>query len=326
MKQLFTDEELNSAKSNDLLPIECVECGKTFYKTKHYIKSIILNTKYPANGDYCSNSCTNAKKKNKIIEKICPRCGNSFQTKEGHGTKKYCSDFCSHSRKQTVETKNKLSISVKNSEKSKKANLKRKIKDKDLIIKLCPICGNEMKLLPSEKNKIYCSKDCYNKDYKLEYRKKSSGGVREGSGRSKSGWYKGYYCNSSYELAFVVYNIDHNISFKRNNEGFDYFYKKSTHKYYPDFIVDDVYYEIKGFLRGNDKFKFKYFPHKLKIMLKEDLIEIFDYVKNKYGNNFIELYEGNPHKIKKNICLICGEPAKNLYCSRKCSGIGVSTR
>jgi hypothetical protein len=324
MKQLFTDEELILAKSNDLLPIECIECGEIFYKTKHYIKSNILNPKCTAKGDYCSNSCTNYKKKNKLIEKICPRCGDTFETLNGKYSKKYCSDFCSHSRKQTDETKNKLSSSAKNSEKVKKANLDRKINDDDLIIKFCPICGNIMKLRPSEKDRIYCSKECYKKDYKSEYRKKSSGGIREGSGRSKSGWYNGYFCNSSYELAFVIYNLDNNMIFKRNTEGFDYIFDNENHKYYPDFIIDDVYYEIKGYLRSNDEFKFKYFPYKLKIMLKDDMKDIFNYVNEKYGNNFIELYEGNPYKSKKNKCIICGEPAKNKYCSRKCSGIGLS--
>lgn len=326
MIKLFTDDELNLAKSNDLLPIECIQCGKVFYKTKRYIKNNILNPDHGSTGDFCSNSCSSQRKKNNIIGKICPRCGNIFEISNNSKQKKYCSDFCSHRRQHTDETKIKLSISVKNSEKSKKASLERKIKDNELIFKKCPICGSEMKLLPSEKNKIYCSKACYNKDYKLEYRKKSNGGVREGSGRGKSGWYKGYYCNSSYELAFVIYNIDNNISFIRNLVGFDYLYLGETHKYFPDFIIDDVYYEIKGFLRGCDKLKFAYFPHKLKIMLKNDLVKIFDYVKSKYGNNFIELYDGNPHKIKNNICKICGEPAKNIYCSRKCSGIDLKNK
>ncbi|MCK9446459.1 hypothetical protein M0Q50_06215 [bacterium] len=321
MKKLFTEYELNSSKSKDLLPIECIECGKIFYKTKHYIKSIIMNPNQKSTGDYCSNSCTNTKKKKKPLEKICPMCGNVFKTLDY--SKKYCSSICSHSRKQTEYTKNKISISIKNSEKAKNSILDRKLKEDKLTFKTCPICYNEMVLLPSEKNRIFCSNECCKKDLKFEFRKKPIGGIREGSGRSKSGWYKGYFCNSSYELVFVIYNIDHNILFKRNLDGFEYLHDGVIHKYFPDFIIDDTYYEIKGFLRVNDEYKFKYFPHKLKVMLKIDLIEMFDYVKSKYGNNFIELYEGNPHKIKNNICLICGNPAKNIYCSRKCSGIGI---
>lgn len=324
MIKLFTDEEFDKATSTTLLPIKCLECGDIFYKTKHYIKSMILNPKQRPTGDYCSNKCSNNKKKRKIIKKICSKCNTEFET---NVDRKYCSIRCSNSHEISEETKSKISISVKNSEKAKEANYKHGlsmiIKECDLFQKKCPICGIKMKLRPSEKNKIYCSKKCYNEDYKFEFRKMPSGGCRNGSGNSKSGWYKNYYCSSSYELAWVIYNIDHGIIFTRNLKGFDYLFMNETHKYYPDFIIDDVYYEIKGFKRNADDFKFKYFPHKLKVLFKKDLKYVFDYIISKYGDNFIELYEGNPHKEKKNICPICKNPAKNIYCSRKCAGIAV---
>lgn len=320
IKALFTDVQLKNAKSKTLLPIECKMCDEIFYKSKHYIKSHIFNPNQHSTGDFCSNKCSSSYKKNKIITKICSRCGNEFDTVSGHSGNKYCSNFCAHSRKQTDKTKAKISTSLKISEKAKISNKKRQC---ELIKKVCPICEKYFKVYPSEKYKIYCSKKCYNNDKKCEFRKKSSGGLREGSGRSKSGWYSGYYCNSSYELAWVIYHIEHNIKFKRNTDGFDYFIDNEKHKYYPDFIIGDNYYEIKGFLRKNDKYKFEYFKHNLIIQFKEDLKDIFDYVIDKHGKNFIELYEGNPHKQKNNICLICSKPAKNLYCSRKCSGIAV---
>jgi len=46
---------------------------------------------------------------------------------------------------------------------------------------------------------------------------------------------------------------------------------------------------------------------------------IFDYVKDRYGNNFLELYEGNPHDMKKNSCGVCGNPCKIKYCSKSCA-------
>lgn len=321
MKKLFTEEEYALANSNDLLPIECLVCGKTFYKTKHYIKSHILNPNSPATGNVCSKECASIKQiKCKPIKKICPKCGKEFDTVSGKEEKKFCSSFCAHSRKQTLEMKEKLKISFKISEKVKLAVLNRRIKEKDLIIKTCPICKNEFKVIPCYKNRIYCSKECYRKDINCEFRNHGKGGCREGSGRSKSGWYKGYYCGSSYELAWVIYNIDHKIKFERNYEGFDYEFEGEKHKYYPDFIKDGIYYEIKGFKRKNDDAKFKYFPHELKVLFKKNLKEIFTYVKNTYGNNFIELYEGNPYDEKNNTCSICGKPAKNMYCSRECSG------
>jgi len=78
--------------------------------------------------------------------------------------------------------------------------------------------------------------------------KENGGGIRKGAGRGKSGWYKGYWCDSSWELAYVIYNLDHNIKFERNKLGFEYIYENKTHKYYPDFILEDgTYIEIKGY-------------------------------------------------------------------------------
>ena len=57
-----------------------------------------------------------------------------------------------------------------------------------------------------------------------------SGGLRKGSGRGKKGRYKGYWCDSSWELAWVIYNIEHNIKFDRNNVGFEYEYKGKKRK------------------------------------------------------------------------------------------------
>lgn len=263
-----------------------------------------------------------------IIEKICPKCNNPFKTISGKDEKKYCSRNCANSRTWSDKDKLNKSISAKTSEKAINSRIKnfkfiQKFTDEKLIKKICPICKKEFKVLPCYLKRIYCSKDCYKKDYKLEFRENSKGGCREGSGRSKSGWYKGYYCGSSYELAWVIYNIDHKIEFKRNTEGFDYIFEGESYKYYPDFIKGDVYYEIKGFKREKDNAKFKYFPHKLKVLFKKELREIFEYVKNTYGNNFIELYEGNPYDERKNKCIICGKPAKKQCCSRKCSGRAV---
>jgi hypothetical protein len=44
------------------------------------------------------------------------------------------------------------------------------------------------------------------------------GGYVKGSGRGKKGWYKGFFCDSSYELAYLIYCLDHQINIKRNTE------------------------------------------------------------------------------------------------------------
>jgi hypothetical protein len=123
-----------------------------------------------------------------------------------------------------------------------------------------------------------------------EKAKLNNGGLRKGSGRGKKGWYKGYWCDSSWELAFVIYNIDHGIPFKRNTEGFIYNFKGSLHKYYPDFIIDDCYYEIKGYLSEQNLEKINSFEYNIKVIDKIGIQRYISYAKNKYGNNFVELY------------------------------------
>jgi len=326
MQQLFTDEEYESAKSTTLLPLKCVICEKTFYKTKHYIKYHILNDKFLSNGESCSVKCASIKqKKSKPIIKKCPKCNSDFETVTGKKGKLFCSRSCANSKSHTDVSKLKISKSFRSSEKNKLALIKRnKTNEENKIIKICPICNATFKVRPSESKRIFCSKECSKKDINFEFRKKTSGGYREGSGRSKSGWYKGYFCGSSYELAWIIYNIDHSIKFERNNEGFTYLFEGEEHKYYPDFIINDIYYEIKGYKRESDNSKFQYFPHKLKVLFKKDLKEIFKYVIKIYGINFIELYEGNPYNKRNKLCEICGKPAKNKFCSRKCSGISVA--
>lgn len=123
-------------------------------------------------------------------------------------------------------------------------------------------------------------------------KKKKLGGYRKGSGRGKKGYYKGYWCDSSWELAWVIYNLDHNIYFKRNWKKFEYLFENEIHSYIPDFIINEnEYIEIKGFMTDKSKAKIEQFPHKIKIMDKKTLKPIFEYVETKYGKDFIKLYE-----------------------------------
>jgi hypothetical protein len=123
-----------------------------------------------------------------------------------------------------------------------------------------------------------------------------SGGIREGGGRGKKGRYKGYWCDSSWELAWVIYNLEHNIKFERNNVGFVYEFNGRNRKYYPDFIISETYYEIKGrrsFEKMDDenKEKIKQFKFNLKVLYEKDMKPFLGYVINKYGKDFIRLYE-----------------------------------
>lgn len=110
--------------------------------------------------------------------------------------------------------------------------------------------------------------------------------------RNYYGTYKGYECDSSYELAFVIYCLDHNIPITRNLQGFEYTFEGLAHKYFPDFIVNNVYIEIKGRVTLQDEAKWAAFPKDLafKILKREDMKPYLTYCKDTYGD-FINLYD-----------------------------------
>lgn len=119
----------------------------------------------------------------------------------------------------------------------------------------------------------------------------AAGGKRQGSGRGKKGWYKGYFCDSSWELAYVIYNLDHNIQFARNTEGFKYLYEGVERIYIPDFIEDGGYVEIKGYRTKQWESKLNQFKGKLKTLYKEEMSKYLSYVESTYGKDFISMYE-----------------------------------
>ena len=208
---------------------------------------------------------------------------------------------------------------------SEKYNLYKEKQKSKKVEKKCPICQKKFIVNSCSINRIYCSRLCYFKDKDGLFRKKHGGGKREHSGRGKKGWYKGYYCDSSWELAYVIYNIEHNIKFERNKQGFEYWYLGNKHKFYPDFILEDgTYVEIKGYLNEKNKIKINSFQDCLIVLDKHGIKVYLDYVESKYGKDFTNLYENNPNKEMKNKCKICGKPCKKEYCSRKCSGKGVN--
>lgn len=110
------------------------------------------------------------------------------------------------------------------------------------------------------------------------------------SGRGKHGYYKGQYFMSTWELAFMVYHIDHKIEFTRNWEKFEYTDLSGAIRYYiPDFIVNGKYVEVKGFSTPTVKHKMESFKFPLTIIGKIEIMPILEYVKNTYGDNFYDV-------------------------------------
>lgn len=120
------------------------------------------------------------------------------------------------------------------------------------------------------------------------------GGYRKGAGSGKKGYYKGLYCMSTWELAWVVYQLEHGNRVEQCRERFPYTMDERLHHYTPDFKIGETYYEIKGWHRPDTDYKINQFPKEKSLILvegKQNEIYI-NYCKNKYGEQFHEvLYE-----------------------------------
>lgn len=118
------------------------------------------------------------------------------------------------------------------------------------------------------------------------------GGYKQGSGRGKKGWYKGIFCDSSWELAFVIYCIDHGKQISRCKEIRYYEVAGVRKKYYPDFIVDGSIIEIKGYI--TDTWLAKHSQNSDIICIsKSEIKQHIDYVIHKYGKDYVKLYKEN---------------------------------
>ena len=254
----------------------CV-CGKLFTRNsliKHqkeckiyleYKKKFNINSEFTSgNCQYCGKFCKNKNslnqheircKQNPNRLKIVIKTDNFKNYREKHGS------WIKGLTKETDERVKKLSDSLKEGHRTKR-------------------------LKPS----FYGKHHTYETRLKM---KRTNGGVRKSVIPYKRGYYKGYHCDSSWELAYVIYNIEHNIEFQQCNEYFYYEYENETHKYYPDFKEGDIYVEIKNFNSKKFNAKLEYFPYKIKVLYKKDIKIYLDYVISKYGKDFTRLYETN---------------------------------
>ena len=101
---------------------------------------------------------------------------------------------------------------------------------------------------------------------------------------------KVFFCDSSWELAYVIYCLDHKIDIKRNTEKRTYEYNGKIKNYIPDFIVEGKLVEIKGYKTDEWLAKLSANPD-VKVLYEKDLQPILDYVIMRYSKKFVELYE-----------------------------------
>ena len=256
----------------------------------------------------------------------CQKCGKEYtlnitQKQFDNGKyKKFCSRSCANSRIHTEETKKKISNSLKQnkpkiwSDESKlklSLTLLNKNNNKDFYLTIndipkdiCKYCNKEFipKYIYNEnyykiiRHTKFCSPECLHK-YKIQNfreinKKYKLGGFKEGSVKNyKSGWYHGIHCDSSWELAFIIYHEEHGNKIERYKEIRKYILNNKEYNYYPDFIVNDKdIYEIKGIKSKMSDAK-QLYNKDIIFLYRKDMKIYLDYVIEKYGKNFIDLYD-----------------------------------
>jgi len=237
--------------------------------------------------------------------KTCPKC-NTEHTKPGT----FCSRTCANSRgERSKEFKECVSKKLR----------------KNFFN--CVICS-----LPTKGRRKTCSDKCLTKCHQANPPPKTPGGYRVGSGRSKSGYYKGIYCGSTYELCWVIHSLDHGVRFTR----FESLLENDGLKYYPDFLLADgkTIIETKGFEKQESVDRktalAESFGYTVKVLRKDDLQYAFDYVKEKYNTTEYQvLYDGYKPKYSY-VCSCCSTEFSRdkklktdvVFCSRTCAGKG----
>ena len=299
------------------------ECGKEFYNPQSFNghkSRCIIHHKIKNNYDNWSHNnkvmrqkgvATQKKNLNIIRESIiniwisekheCERCGKIMTEKFGSG--RFCSKSCANKKEHSNATKIKISKSLQlynNTAQVKEkrsdnhnSSIQKSMERYNKSPKKCCICGKPISY--ELRGRKTCSNECLKTIQSLSIQKtRRKIGMFNVCSKYKYGTYHGIHCDSSWELAFVIYLIDNGVNFERNTtESFPYIYNGVRCLFYPDFIIDGVYYEIKGFPTERLTAKINYFPKtkKIVVLYKEDIKPYIKYATDKYGKKFYTLYD-----------------------------------
>jgi hypothetical protein len=272
----------------------------------NFIKQKVQNSK--------SLSKERKQKEYEATPKVCKNCGKTYYKNLAKTVK---SEFCSRECARSYSTKIKRDeISKKVSDKLKGrlvgnaitkigyTSIDKAIEAYNKNPKRCEFCDKE---LPFERRqRKTCSRKCQDELWKLWLKANKTmmaekgfcGGYRKGAARGKSGYYKGIWCDSTYELVYLIYNLDNGIDIRRNTLKFPYSHNGKNHEYIPDFRVNGELVEIKNFWTEVVQVKLECVPEKISILYYDELEEMMQFVDEKYGtwhkkkkNNYEVLYD-----------------------------------
>jgi hypothetical protein len=303
----------------------CTDCGVAYTNRHTYYAH--RARKHPTGGRVIC--CVVTKKLLTLAEfeanqkrtKNCEHCGKLFVGE--NSSQMFCSQSCSATvnGQKRIGEKRHFSDRAKNQCREQLQRIR-----KNGFNKSCIACGTGF--VSRSASAKYCQPSCR----PSQRTGRPMGGCRERSGRSKYGYYEGIWCQSTYEMAFVWKCKKDGKNIRRNMEGFPYVNDEGKERlYYPDFIVDDTYYEVKGWMTENVERKIAAFPRNIVLLINEDILDIVTEAKAHFGTkDLASIYAENKKPIKVGVCEICGDDfevkprSTGRFCSLSCSGKSVS--
>jgi hypothetical protein len=244
----------------------------------------------------CSKECTNKltskiskeiahNKKEKLVTEYLKYPSQCECCKEDLPFDKRKNKFCSHkcsaiitniSKIRTEEQKSKIRNTLTGTKYSEERLSKIRairLSNATKKYKICRVCQKST----SSTRRFTCSYECFliNTTNNALKQEKHGGGHK--------GRYKGIPCDSTYELCFLIYNLDHNIKIIRSTNIYSYEYKGKIRKYIPDFIINDSdEIEVKGFMSKRSIAKLTQNSH-IKVVDKISIQPYIKYVKDHYS-------------------------------------------
>ena len=137
---------------------------------------------------------------------------------EKFGSGRFCSRQCANSHKHTESSKQKARSTVNKNNADKLLN---KQNTYYLDASYCVVCGNIIEF--NKRHRKTCCEECKRSLLSSIAKERDFGGPSTVSSFGKKGVYKGIHCDSTYELAFLIYCLDNEIKIIRNEVSFPYY-------------------------------------------------------------------------------------------------------
>lgn len=161
---------------------------------------------------------------------------------------------------------------------------------KDMI---CIICGRTFTTTRNKRKT--CSQACLHKD-----RGQRAGKLRRYGNWAHQGMYKGIRCESTYELAFVVWAFDAQLPLIRCKLQIPYLDEDTPRLYFPDFQIGEQIFEIKGYVDNRAIAKLeaaKGLGINIEMIDNQGIKKYLHYIKEVYGvdiqKEYKRFYENN---------------------------------